>query len=35
MLEVLKGYKNDMSYGLMPSQTFFSSIVDNSIGIFN
>lgn len=31
MLEVLKGYKNDMSYGLMPSQTFFSSIVDNSI----
>ncbi|ORX87137.1 hypothetical protein BCR32DRAFT_289533 [Anaeromyces robustus] len=31
MLEVLKAYKNDMSFGLMPSQTFFSSIMDNSI----
>jgi len=31
MLEVLKGYKNEMSFGLMPSQTFFSSIVDNTI----
>jgi len=31
MLEILKGYKNEMSFGLMPSQTFFSSIVDNSI----
>jgi len=31
MLEVLKGYKNEMTFGLNPSQTFFSSIVDNSI----
>jgi len=32
MLEVLKGYKNEMSFGLMPSQTFFSSIVDSTLG---
>ncbi|ORY67839.1 hypothetical protein LY90DRAFT_504520 [Neocallimastix californiae] len=31
MLEVLKGYKNEMSFGLMPSQTFFSSIVDSTL----